>query len=124
METEMARERHRVFVYGTLRRGGHYHSVLSDALFIRNAHTQAEYELIDLGEYPGMLPGGKTSIAGEIYAVNNDTLRELDTLEECPNLYTRERISLIGCDEVWGYLYRGADAPHQPRIVSGDWFAR
>lgn len=115
---------HLVFVYGTLRQGGHYHGLLSGSRLIESTYTKPEYDLVDLGEYPGMLPGGRSSVAGEIYEVDDDTLQELDVLEECPELYTRERISLIGHVDVWGYLYRGHDAQKKPRILSGDWFSR
>lgn len=123
-EDDMAGERHAVFVYGTLRRGGCYHETLAGSRFLKKVRTEPEYTLIDLGAYPGMLPSGNTSVAGEIYEVDDEVLRRLDELEECPDLFIRARVALLGQDAVWGYLYRGGVETEIPCITSGDWFAR
>lgn len=110
-----------VFVYGTLRQGGVYHSLLHSSRRVQCVRTTAHYELVHLGEYPGMLPSGTTSVTGEIYEVSARTLADLDELEEVPHLYTREIVSFASFVDVWGYLYRGPDAASAPRIPSGDW---
>ena len=63
-----------IFVYGLLRRGEHFHHLLSSAQFIGGVTTPAKYTLIDLGEYPAMLAGGSTAVVGEVYSVDDATL--------------------------------------------------
>lgn len=83
---------HQVWVYGSLRRGEPNHHYLEDAKYLGVYTTPALYTLYDLGEYPALLPLGKTCVVGEVYAVNEETLDTLDELEEVPIEYRREQI--------------------------------
>jgi len=78
-----------IFVYGSLKRGESNHRLLARARFLRRAHTAPFFELYDLGAFPAMVAGGFTSIAGELYEVNEETLAALDRLEGHPTLYRR-----------------------------------
>ncbi|HEX4351864.1 MAG TPA: gamma-glutamylcyclotransferase family protein, partial [Polyangiales bacterium] len=75
-----------LFVYGTLRRDAANHHEMGDARFIGRARTAPRYELVDMGGYPAMLEGGRTSIVGELYEVDDALLRQLDAFEEVPEL--------------------------------------
>ena len=75
---------HRVFVYGTLKRGhGNWHHFLKeDAAFVGHAITVKEFSMI-AGGFPVVLDcdGNRGQIKGEVYDVNDKTLSALDGLE-------------------------------------------
>src|SRR5258708_7181594 len=79
---------HRVFVYGTLRRGHHNHALLEMSKFIGEAATLRTYWMITTGVFPVVLDAVPAdfglpplAIAGEIYHVDDATLEQLDLLE-------------------------------------------
>lgn len=113
-----------LFVYGTLRQGEANHHHLAAAGFLGFAHTQPTFDLVDLGGYPGMIPGGCTQVAGELYAVGEATVVALDALEEHPHYYQRTEIHLADSRAVSCYLFPRALAAGAPLIPSGDWRRR
>jgi gamma-glutamylcyclotransferase (GGCT)/AIG2-like uncharacterized protein YtfP len=113
--------RHRVFVYGTLRRGEVNHRLLEGAEFLGAHRTAPCFKLFLLGAYPGLTRGGASAIAGEVYAVDSACLRRLDRLEEYPRLYDRQLIP-TPFGRAWIYLYRGR-LEGRPVIQGGDWRA-
>jgi gamma-glutamylcyclotransferase (GGCT)/AIG2-like uncharacterized protein YtfP len=78
--------------------------------------------MLNMGEYPGVIEQGASSIIGEVYQINAQQLAQLDRLEEYPTLYGRELITTPYGD-AWIYLYRGGQK-HQKMIYSGDWKRR
>lgn len=72
-----------VFVYGTLKRGGSNHLFLRAQKFLGEARTAPGYVLYSLGDYPGMAraPGDTEGVTGEVWAVDDACLAELDRLE-------------------------------------------
>lgn len=52
--------RHRVFVYGTLLRGGVNHYLLDGAVYLGPQRTEPCFSLHNLGAYPGLARGGHT----------------------------------------------------------------
>lgn len=112
----------RVFVYGTLRRGGSNHSLLKGARLLGSHRTAPVYRMLDLGSYPGVVEPGDTAILGEVYGITRPMLARLDVLEDFPRSYTRRRI-----DTPWGaawiYLYRGRNHRLR-RVPRGDWLRR
>jgi len=88
---------HRVFVYGTLKKGFCRHHALSRQNFLGVATTQAEYKLLDLGDYPGLVSSDDgESIAGELYEVDEACLQNLDVIEGVAvGLYARKSIRLL-----------------------------
>jgi gamma-glutamylaminecyclotransferase len=113
----------RIFVYGTLRRGGSNHHLMVEggAELAEYARTRPEFVLLDLGPHPAMVAGGSTSVTGEVYVVS-DALRErLDRLEDHPRWYTRIMITLDGdCQEAEAYVMPSRPPDAKP-IESGDW---
>ena len=87
-----------IFVYGTLRRGGNHHHLLSEQRFvgaaasvdkflIRHASTPEEPE-----GYPVATPDpAGQHLSGEIYEIDEKTLHILDEYEDYPRLYDRRR---------------------------------
>ena len=87
---------HRVFVYGTLKRGHGNHALLETSRFLGEAATLKTYWMITTGVFPIVLdavPEGfaaPLAIAGEIYHVDDATLQELDGLEREGRSYDRK----------------------------------
>jgi gamma-glutamylcyclotransferase (GGCT)/AIG2-like uncharacterized protein YtfP len=112
-----------VFVYGTLLSGEASHALLEGAEPGGAARTPPIYHLVDCGPYPAMIPGGATSITGEVYAVDRVTLAKLDVHEGHPVLFHRTTIALEDGRSVQAYLLRPDQARARRRIHSGDWRA-
>lgn len=96
-----------IFVYGTLRRDFGNHSFLSQSTFKGTATTVEKFTLFCSGQIPFVSRSQAIStIVGEVYEVDNQTLRNLDALEGCRPLsgssggfetsswYTREQITV------------------------------
>ena len=100
----------RVFVYGTLKRGGENHEWIKTQTFVASARTKPLYRMFDLGGYPGMTRSENgLSIEGEVWDVNEAGLARLDVLEDIEGgEYERVKIELQGefaSQLVEGYLY-------------------
>lgn len=112
---------HRVFVYGTLRRGELNAGLMADARFIRAAHTPPAYTLFALDGHPGLGAGGTTAVVGEVYEVDAQTLARLDALEEHPTWYERRAIALADGEAVDTYLLPPRFTAGRSIIAHGDW---
>ncbi|RTL54718.1 MAG: gamma-glutamylcyclotransferase [Bradyrhizobiaceae bacterium] len=76
---------HRVFVYGTLKRGGERNDLLKAAAFAGKASTVASFRMLD-GPYPVLRdnngPGpGDHPVSGEVFEVDDAALAALDDYE-------------------------------------------
>lgn len=102
---------HRIFVYGTLKRGGVNHAYLGGQRWVGVAHTEPRYRMFDLGGYPGMVAvaADGLSIQGEVWDVDDACFAQLDLLEDIEGgEYRRTRIHLMSPYEearIQGYLY-------------------
>jgi gamma-glutamylaminecyclotransferase len=86
-----------VFVYGTLKSGGSNHDFLTGQTFLGASRTLPGFTLVSLGDYPGMIPSpaDREGVTGEVWAVNDTCLRELDRLEGVTEkLYRRAPVPL------------------------------
>lgn len=116
--------KHLVFVYGTLRRGG------AGAMSVRFpgakfiAEARVSGGLYDLGAYPGLLlDNSGSSVTGEVYEVDDETLNELDDFEASSH-YRRKRVETsVGARRRPCWVYEPDPEFHSPRrlITSGDW---
>ncbi len=119
----------RVFVYGTLMRGGTYHGLV--APYVRDVQRGwVPGVLVNLGEYPGWVPGAGR-VQGEVFRLRplEPALRLLDELEDYEgpgaegNLYERVLVR-VGTPEgrttAWAYRYVGP-AGGLPVIPDGRW---
>ena len=101
----------RVFVYGTLKRGGRNHAFLAGQQFLGEARTPPGFTLYSFGKYPGMVreAGDTAGVTGEAWAVDAACLRQLDELEGLDEgLYERVTINLappFADEPVETYLY-------------------
>lgn len=93
----MSDNRHRVFVYGTLKRGIHNHHLLEKSEFIGNAYTVDTFKMYTVG-FPIIMPADGPdawAVYGEVYDVDDDTLKRLDNLESEGSMYLRKPINVV-----------------------------
>lgn len=116
--------KHLVFVYGTLRRGnaGAMSVRFPDSKFVADARVGGS--LYDLGAYPGLLPDeSNSSVMGEVYEVDDETLKKLDEFEASSN-YRRRRVEIsLGARSRTCWTYEPDPEFYSPGtlITSGDW---
>lgn len=113
-----------LFVYGTLLRGERSHHLLCGARFLRETATATGFRLVDLGEYPGMVTADSGVVVGELYRVDEASLRRLDAFEGHPEVYWRTEIRLVDRSLAQVYLLSPDRARGRPGIPSGDWRRR
>jgi gamma-glutamylaminecyclotransferase len=121
--SERAESSFRLFVYGTLMRGGVRHVVLRGQRFLREAVTPPDYRLFDLGDYPGLVRAAQDgqAVHGELYEVDRRLIPRLDAVEGAPELYGLEPIAVEGeAGPVYAYLYRQSVATARP-CAAGRW---
>jgi gamma-glutamylaminecyclotransferase len=117
---------HRVFVYGTLKRGGSNHAYMAGQMFCGEARTAAGFCLIHLGNYPGLIasPEDREGVMGEVWLVDGDCLTRLDELEGVnEGLYRREHVPLqapFESVEVDTYIYAGSSLGRTV-VAGGNW---
>lgn len=102
-------------------RGMRNHGELRSAAYEGSARTAPHYELVDVGPYPALLRNGTTSVAGEIYRIDEATLASLDRFEGHPHLFERIVITLDDGSVAQAYVY--ASRAQGMRISSGDYRA-
>jgi gamma-glutamylcyclotransferase (GGCT)/AIG2-like uncharacterized protein YtfP len=116
---------HRVFVYGTLKRGRSNHALLQTSRFLGEAATLKTYWMITTGAFPVVLDAVPAdfgppplAVAGEIYRVDDATLEQLDLLEREGRSYLRKVTDVSqGCRKVQAHIYLGiADYWHPRRL--------
>lgn len=121
--TRSQRRLRRIFVYGTLLKGGGNHRLLTTARFAGAARTAPAFELRDLGGCPGLVLGGTQAVMGEVYEVDEPTLAALDRLEGHPRFYRRSSIALEDGAVAEAYLLPAHRVEGCRVISSGSWRA-
>lgn len=104
----------KVFVYGTLKKGFSNHRVLNNSKFLGAAYTQEKFSLYCNGFFPYIVKerDSNINVHGEVYGVDDKTLRSLDALEgynqkSTTNLYDRQihQVYLNNKDLMEVYIY-------------------
>ncbi|QNI70243.1 hypothetical protein CyaNS01_01104 [Cyanobium sp. NS01] len=117
----------RVFVYGTLQRGLVNHGWLAKSPFLGNDSLPGAW-LHDLGPFPMAVPDPSGDagalVHGELFAITEVTLVQLDRLEGAPRLYQRHWLPLLSGASAWVYLGRAPQVRHSPRLLDGRWRGR
>ncbi len=120
----MAPPGEKIFVYGTLRRGGSQHFRMAGAEFVAAGTVRGRLYGIDW--YPGLvLDDSAEEITGEVYQVCPGLLESLDAFEG--GEYRRVRAMVALADEktvsawVWEWL---GEIDEFRRITSGDWLSQ
>jgi gamma-glutamylaminecyclotransferase len=103
------RNSHRVFVYGTLRRGFENHFFLRNARFLGAGRTKECYALYADGLPYVIKDEPRSRICGELYDVDGKTLEAMDHLEGHPLHYRRTSVDVLDGDgrtfRAWVYFY-------------------
>ena len=98
----------RLFVYGSLKRGGLHHEELAGAVCLGVVRTAPRYRVAAFGQYPALV-AGNTAVTGELYELASDALPALDAFEG-PG-YRRALVELSDGSEAAAYfLAEGARA--------------
>ncbi len=89
----------RVFVYGTLKRGHGNNALLRTSPFVAEGHTKHPYVMYSTGGFPVVsdrVPDDTAalSVKGEIFEIDERTLRSLDGLEGYPRMYGRQEVDV------------------------------
>ena len=96
-----------LFVYGTLMKGFSNHHLLEGSEFAGAAKTLEKYSLYESG-IPFVFKGEAVShIYGELYRVDELTLKIVDRLEGHPEWYRREEVEVLteNGETVTAWLY-------------------
>ena len=114
----------KVFVYGTLKSGGQIRGLNQfgdGAVIVGKAQTvYPDYDMIDLGAFPGVVKGGTYKIQGEVWEVNDETMQDLDAIEGYPDFYNRE-VTMTTQGKAWMYYlprdtYAGYENVDSPKV--------
>ena len=120
----------KVFVYGTLKSGGQSRGLNQfgdGAVIVGKAQTvYPDYDMIDLGSFPGVVKGGTYKIQGEVWEVDDETMQDLDAIEGYPDFYNRE-VTMTTQGKAWMYYlprdtyagYENVDSP-QVEIINDE----
>jgi gamma-glutamylcyclotransferase (GGCT)/AIG2-like uncharacterized protein YtfP len=111
--------KHLVFVYGTLRRGGSNHYMLENSDFVGSHETEPRYTMFRLGQFPAVVARGVTSIIGEIYRIEDEVFSLLDELECFPHVFSRQILATPSGD-AWMYVYNRLVGT-ELFVAHGDW---
>jgi gamma-glutamylcyclotransferase (GGCT)/AIG2-like uncharacterized protein YtfP len=114
----------RVFVYGSLKRGERNARHMGRSTLVGLARTRAEFTLVELDGYPGLVAGGQAHVEGEVYLVPVDHLPRLDRFEGHPSLYERTRIELSDGTSAFAYLLSPSHARGRPALQGPSWTGR
>lgn len=85
-----------LFIYGTLKRGQPRHAALSRQTFVAEVRTAPAYRMFNAGTYPALVEAEQgVAVEGELWAVSETCLRELDVIEGvAERLYARRPVLL------------------------------
>lgn len=108
----------RLFVYGTLRQDAASHELMAGAQRVGSARTAPVYTLVTFGWFPGLVVDGTTSVVGELYDVDEATLRALDDYEG--EWFARGTVSLSDGAHAVAWFARPEAAAGRAEIPSGD----
>ena len=115
----------KVFVYGTLRKGGRAEGKMTRGATFLGSDTITGALIHAVGGwFPGLtIINSDDKVSGDVFEIFDDRLpRELDAYEGFPSLYSRERVLTDGGHDAWVYTYNGP-TPESELIVGGDWLA-
>jgi gamma-glutamylcyclotransferase (GGCT)/AIG2-like uncharacterized protein YtfP len=112
------------FVYGTLLEGEKDHALIEGRMRLGARATEPAFHLVDLGPWAALVVGGSTSVAGELYLVDQRTLVEIDVIRQVPVLFKRARIRLSDGSEAESYVMEPDQVRGRRRLHHGDWRKR
>jgi gamma-glutamylcyclotransferase (GGCT)/AIG2-like uncharacterized protein YtfP len=94
-----------LFVYGSLKKNGHYFSLIEKEVKLINDDCYTKGMLVSLGKYPALIDGNGM-VHGELFEITNEGLRICDEIEGYSslkeinkNLYYREERDIFSLPE-------------------------
>lgn len=100
----------KLFVYGTLKTGMCRNAVLSSDSELLSGEASVNGFLVDLGSFPGLFKCEDHVVQGELWEINDETLKSLDWIEGHPNFFERRPIKELSTDEeVITYYYNSVE---------------
>ena len=100
-----------LFFYGSLKRGYSNHHRIAGQKYLADASTLPCYRIIELGQYGGMIHDEDGfAVKGELWAVDEHCLAEVDEFEMGEGLWERTPIEVAGHEGVQSYCWTG-DVP-------------
>lgn len=98
----------KLFIYGTLKRGGRLNGHLQGQKFLGETKTVGKYQLLKIGWYPGLVQSENgNQIEGELWEVTDDCLQRLDVVEGAPDLFRRDNVEIENQENIQSYFYNG-----------------
>jgi gamma-glutamylaminecyclotransferase len=113
----------KIAVYGTLRRGfGNYGYLLKNQVFLGQETVKLPYKMLSLGGFPGLVPSEESNdIVIEVFNIDEETSRGVDSLEGYPRFYDREEIN-TSHGKAWIYFLANPESYSSREVVAdGDW---
>jgi len=115
----------KIFVYGTLKgRVDEFGAGENKPKFLGEARIEG-WDMYRVSSFPAIVKGEGT-VYGELWEVDESTLRKLDHYEGVPELYTRQQVNVLTKDgkvtKAWVYVASEELRPHlKEKIESGVW---
>lgn len=83
----------KVFVYGTLKRGGVLHNNLKRCKYL-GVDKIPNFTMFKMGWFPAVIPtkDSRENVYGEVYEINQSVLNQLDAIEGKGVLYNRTKV--------------------------------
>ncbi len=115
-----------VFVYGSLMKNYWNHHYLKDSEFLGQG-TLNGYEMYQVSSFPGIVKKPGENVLGEIYSIDEATLKALDRLEHEGYMYVRKEENLNIKNEVlkaYVYVWNQGIIPGYKKVKTMPWMAR
>jgi len=97
-----------LFVYGSLLSHNSHNHLLNGCKLVGKAVLEG-YGLYKVSWYPAIVPKKDAKVAGEVYEVDEKTIKEIDNFEDEGELYKRQVVEVIlnGVEvlRAWTYVY-------------------
>ena len=116
----------KIFVYGTLKKDYHNHSMIEKETFISRGLLSKEnrFKMVNMGSFPAIIPAQANEaqdIEGEIWEVSDQTFKSVDFLEGFPKFYWRDQFNIDAEDRrhlcwVWYLQHKKAKNMELPEI--------
>lgn len=95
----------KVFVYGTLMKKYWNHYFLEGKICIGEGKLKG-YEMYHVSSFPGIVESKQNEVLGEVYEIDEETLKRLDRLEAAGIMYIRKEESVIvNGEEIKAFVY-------------------
>jgi len=118
----------KVFVYGSLLSGLGNHGLLVESTKLGETKSPKLFSMVDLGWFPGVILNNDNpiEIKGEVYEVDENTLKRLDRLEGFvatnPKFGMYDRLEIdTEFGKAYIYVYNNIHKNSRNFVESGDW---